>query len=68
MVRHFFPWWWEPDYVTDAVTEASLTAEERLLISRHGLSLEQIGHRRILRDRFGIQAGQSTRKMRTPAS
>src|SRR5450432_1665349 len=29
VVKHFFPWWWEDSYVTAAVAEESLTAEER---------------------------------------
>ena len=48
MVRHFFPWWWEPSYKTTAVPEGSLTVEERELAEAHGLSLEQIGFRRSL--------------------
>ncbi|HLH35443.1 MAG TPA: hypothetical protein VKX41_12270 [Alloacidobacterium sp.] len=46
MVKHFFPWWWEPAYRAAPVKEASLQAEERELIKRHGLSLKQIGFRR----------------------
>lgn len=46
MVRHFFPWWWEDAYKTDAVMEDTLGEEERSLIARHGLRLEQIGFRR----------------------
>ncbi len=29
MVRHFFPWWMEPRYHSEAVDAASLTDEER---------------------------------------
>jgi hypothetical protein len=46
MVRHFFPWWWEEAYRAEPVTEASLQEEERKLIEKRGLSLEQIGFRR----------------------
>jgi len=45
-VRHFFPWWLEAAYVAKAVAEASLNDEERRLVERHGLRLEQIGYRR----------------------
>ncbi len=51
-VRHFFPWWWESSYVTDAVADASLDEEERGLLATHGLSLEQIGYRRRLKAGF----------------
>jgi hypothetical protein len=46
LVRHFFPWWWEPAYVGRAVDEFGLTDVERLLMHRHGLSHAQIGFRR----------------------
>jgi hypothetical protein len=46
VVRHFFPWWLEREYVATAVTY--LTDEERTLIQRHNLTLEQIGFRREL--------------------
>ncbi|MFZ1086933.1 MAG: terminase [Terracidiphilus sp.] len=52
MVQHFFPWWMEPRYRSKAVSEASLTEEERELITRHGLALEQIGYRRQIRANF----------------
>jgi hypothetical protein len=52
MVRHFFPWWIEPAYRADAVEEASLTAEERELQSRHRLNLEQIAFRRKIKTDF----------------
>ena len=58
MVRHFFPWWWEESYVSIAVTEESLTADEAQLRARWGLSLEQIGHRRKLK----LQCGALTRQ------
>lgn len=51
MVRHFFPWWWEPAYRAEAVPVESLTEEERELMERHGLDCSQIGFRR------RIQAG-----------
>lgn len=49
MVRHFFPWWMERRYRATAADEASLTDEERALIARHNLDLEQIGYRRQIR-------------------
>lgn len=51
-VRHFFPWWMEPSYRAEAVDEPSLSAEERALMERHGLTAEQIGYRRQLRANF----------------
>jgi hypothetical protein len=52
MVRHFFPWWMEPRYRAAAVAEESLTGEERDLMVRRGLDLEQIGFRRQVRANF----------------
>ena len=46
LVRHFFPWWMEEQYRGAPVEEASLTEEERELMQRSGLALEQIGYRR----------------------
>ena len=44
VVRHFFPWWMEKDYVAAAVTD--LREDELALMSAHGLTAEQIGFRR----------------------
>ncbi len=52
MVRHFFPWWLERRYRTEAVDEASLTDEERELMARHRLDRAQIGYRRRIRANF----------------
>ncbi len=52
MVRHFFPWWMEKRYRTRAADAASLTEEERELIAREHLDLEQIGFRRQVRANF----------------
>jgi hypothetical protein len=52
MVRHFFPWWMERRYRAQAVAKSSLTEEERELMLRHGLSVEQIGFRRQKRADF----------------
>ncbi len=51
MVRHFFPWWFEPSYVGTPVTD--LTTDEADLLTRESLSPEQIGFRRDLHRRFG---------------
>jgi hypothetical protein len=52
MVRHFFPWWMETRYQSEAVDEASLTDEERGLMARSGLTLKQIAYRRRIRADF----------------
>jgi hypothetical protein len=46
LVRHFFPWWWEPSYRGMAVCETTLTEVERRLMRDHGLTHAQIGYRR----------------------
>lgn len=51
-VRHFFPWWMEPAYVGPAACETTLTAEERALMERAGLTHAQIGFRRQLMANF----------------
>ena len=51
-VRHFFPWWMEPRYRSEAVDEASLTDEERVLMETRGLKLGQIAYRRRIRADF----------------
>ena len=52
-VRHFFPWWMERcGTAQKAVDEATLTEEERELVEREQLDLEQIGFRRRLRSSF----------------
>jgi len=51
-VRHFFPWWMEPRYRAPAASEASLTEEERRLLTQHGLDLKQIAFRRRVRSNF----------------
>jgi hypothetical protein len=52
MVRHFFPWWMERRYRAAAAEEATLTVEERDLMARKRLNLEQIGFRRQIRVEF----------------
>ncbi|WP_157178210.1 terminase [Terriglobus roseus] len=56
MVRHFFPWWWEPAYVGTPVAET--TEEEAVLAAQHRLSARQIGFRRELARRFGAMRPQ----------
>lgn len=48
MVKHFFPWWWEPAYIGRAVCETTLNDVEQRLMQEHGLSHAQIGFRRQL--------------------
>lgn len=50
LVRHFFPWWLEPDYIASPVRDP--TPEEAELMVRHGLTPEQIGYRRTLEANF----------------
>ena len=57
-VRHFFPWWLEERYREAAVKERTLTEEERKLVERAGLTLEQIGYRRQVRAGFRRMAAQ----------
>ena len=52
MVRHFFPWWMERRYRAKAVDAATLTEEERDLMARKRLDLEQIAYRRRIRADF----------------
>jgi hypothetical protein len=52
MVRHFFPWWLESRYRAAAADPATLSEEEKALIEKHSLDLEQIGYRRKLRADF----------------
>jgi hypothetical protein len=51
-VRHFFPWWMERRYRAKAVDESTLTEDERELMARKRLDLEQIGYRRQIRANF----------------
>lgn len=58
LVRHFFPWWMESAYVGAAVAAESMSAEERALVERHGLTTEQIGYRRGLERTYGALRAQ----------
>ena len=44
VVKHFLPWWWEEQYVADPALD--LSAVERDLVERFGLTAEQVGFRR----------------------
>lgn len=54
MIRHFLPWWLESSYAGPEVSPETMTAEERQLVERHGLSGRQIGFRRGLEQRYGV--------------
>ncbi|MHB1023179.1 MAG: phage terminase large subunit family protein [Acidobacteriaceae bacterium] len=58
VVKHFFPWWMERAYASAAVPEELLTDAERDLMQQHGLSLGQIGYRRMLQTQFRGLAAQ----------
>jgi hypothetical protein len=58
LVRHFFPWWMERRYRAQAVDAATLTEQERALMERAHLDLEQVGFRRRLRANFRMLAEQ----------
>lgn len=58
MVRHFFPWWMEPAYVSAPIAANEWTEEERALVEVHGLRAEQIGFRRERKARFRLLATQ----------
>ncbi|HYM76917.1 MAG TPA: terminase [Candidatus Dormibacteraeota bacterium] len=45
-VRHFFPWWYEASYKEQVTKLGELTKEEKDLVSKHGLTEEQIAWRR----------------------
>ena len=54
--RHFYPWWWEPNYKRPVVEELELTEEEAELMQKHELTAEQIAFRREIRANFGRRA------------
>ncbi len=58
LVRHFFPWWLEEEYVSPPVDPQTYTQEEQELVERAGLSPGQIAYRRRLRANFGRLAPQ----------
>src|SRR5271165_4710259 len=59
--QHFFPWWYEPSYKEDVTKRAvhPLTAEEKALMARHGLTEEQIAWRRA---RWQVLRGQAAQE------
>src|SRR5271165_401493 len=59
--QHFFPWWYEPSYKEDATKRPvnPLTAEENILMARHGLTDEQIAWRRA---RWQVLRGQAAQE------
>jgi hypothetical protein len=55
VVKHFFPWWLEPAYVSAAVTD--LRDDELALMNEHGLTRQQLGFRRSLQSSYrGLHA------------
>jgi hypothetical protein len=50
VVRHFFPWWMEPAYVSAEVTD--LREDELELMEAHNLNYAQIGYRRGLEAQY----------------
>jgi hypothetical protein len=55
VVRHFFPWWLEPDYLSAAATD--LRDDELALMHEHDLTAAQIGFRRGLEASYrGLRA------------
>jgi hypothetical protein len=52
MVRHFFPWWMERRYRGEPAALGTLSKEERELMNREHLDLEQIAYRRQIRSNF----------------
>src|SRR5438105_11018358 len=42
--RHFFPWWFEPQYAIARVDPHPLSADEAALAQRHGLTSAQIAY------------------------
>ncbi len=53
--RHFYPWWWDPNY-RRKVEIARFTEEELELMQQHGLEAEQIAFRREMRANFRNRA------------
>ena len=58
LVRHFLPWWLESAYVSAAADGEQLREDERELVMRQGLSLQQIGFRRTLERSYGALRSQ----------
>ncbi len=54
-VRHFYPWWWDPNY-RRKVEIVEFTDQERELMRKHNLDAGQIAFRREMRANFGNRA------------
>ncbi len=58
LVRHFLPWWLEPQYVGSTVAPEAMSEPERRLVAQQGLSGAQIGFRRSLERSYGAMRSQ----------
>jgi len=58
MARHFLPWWMEDAYRSQGAKADSLRDDERALMAAHGLTLEQIGFRRVIEASYRGLAAQ----------
>ena len=56
--RHFFPWWYDEEYLTKSVQVKPLTPEEEELVRRAGLTEAQIAWRRTNRAQMRGLAAQ----------
>jgi hypothetical protein len=56
--QHFFPWWYEASYQLETLGVGVLTAEEKDLVQRAGLSERQIAWRRVNRAQLRGLAAQ----------
>lgn len=54
-VRHFYPWWWDPNYRRE-VEIVEFSEQERELMHKHNLDPAQIAFRREMRANFGNRA------------
>ena len=54
-VRHFYPWWWDPNYRRN-MEIVEFSDQERELMQKHNLDAGQIAFRREMRANFGNRA------------
>jgi hypothetical protein len=54
-IRHFYPWWWDPNY-RRTLEIVELSDQERELMRKHNLDVGQIAFRREMRANFGNRA------------
>jgi hypothetical protein len=54
-VRHFYPWWWDPNY-RRKIEVVEFSDQERELMRKHNLDGGQIAFRREMRANFGNRA------------